>query len=474
MSFFPFVSLLKVPPNIMSRRFQRADREQMFLLPPSVEDWVNEGHLVRFLQDCVEQFDLSSFYNAYKQEGGAPYDPKMMLTTMLYAWCRGIRSSRKIAEACREQIAFRWATGNLCPDHCAFARFFQRHGESIKELFAQVLYLCHKAGAIQVGQLYLDGSKVEVNASLSVNQTLEHIREEIKRIEEEMRKQDDADNASQASGCREDELPRELRTRQERLERLRQAKERLEIELAVKHVAEEKKASETPGGTPPSTDSTDLPKGTRKKKEKKEDKAPRANVTDPDSRIMKSRQGHLQGYNTQIVVTKEQFVIAQEVVQDENDLHLLEKMLSVVQSSLEKAGIEERPEQLAADAGYWRNDVDVVGLEQEGPELLIATCNPRNQPTEAPRGRIPKSASTKERMRRKLSTKSGRGKYKKRKETVEPVFGQLKDCLYARRFLRRGLEKVRREWSLLCSCLDLRKLFSWIGKRGQKLVEAIG
>ena len=209
-------------------------------------------------------------------------------------------------------------------------------------------------------------------------------------------------------------------------------------------------------------------------KEKKEDKEPKANVTDPDSRVMKSRQGYLQGYNTQVVVTKEQFVIAQEVVQDENDLHLLEKMLSVVQSSLEKAGIEERPEQLAADAGYWRNDVDVPGLEQEGLELLIATCNPRNQPKEAPRGRIPKCASTKERMRRKLSTKSGREKYKKRKETVEPVFGQIKDCLCARRFLRRGLEKVRREWSLLCSCLDLRKLFSWLGKRGQKLVEAVG
>ena len=461
----------------MSRRFQRADREQMFLLPPSIEEWVNEGHIVRFLQDCVDQFDLSSFYSAYKQEGGAPYDPKMMLTTMLYAWCRGIRSSRKIAEACREQIPFRWATGNLCPDHCAFARFFQRHGESIKELFAQVLYLCHKAGAIQVGQLYLDGSKVGANASLDANKTLEYIREEIKRIEEEMKKQDEADNASQASGRHEDELPPELHARKERLERLRQAKARLEMELAVKRAAEEKKASETANDTASGTDSASLPEDKKKRgkeEEKKEDKEPKANVTDPDSRIMKSRQGYLQGYNTQVVVTKEQFIIAQEVVQDENDLHLLEKMLSVVQSFLQKAGIEECPEQLAADAGYWRNDVDVPGLEQEGLELLIATCNPRNQPKEAPRGRIPKSASTKERMRRKLSTKSGREKYKKRKETVEPVFGQIKDCLCARRFLRRSLEKVRHEWSFLCSCLDLRKLFSWIGKRGQKLVEAIG
>ena len=352
----------------MSRRFQRADREQMFLLPPSIEEWVNEGHIVRFLQDCVDQFDLSSFYSAYKQEGGAPYDPKMMLTTMLYAWCRGIRSSRKIAEACREQIPFRWATGNLCPDHCAFARFFQRHGESIKELFAQVLYLCHKAGAIQVGQLYLDGSKVGANASLDANKTLEYIREEIKRIEEEMRKQDEADNASQASGRREDELPPELRARKERLERLRQAKARLEMELAVKRAAEEKKASETANDTASGTDSASLPEDKKKRgkeKEKKEDKEPKANVTDPDSRIMKSRQGYLQGYNTQVVVTKEQFIIAQEVVQDENDLHLLEKMLSVVQSFLQKAGIEECPEQLAADAGYWRNDVDVPGLEQE-------------------------------------------------------------------------------------------------------------
>ena len=447
----------------MSRRFQRPNREQLFLFPPSLEEWVDGNHIVRFLRDCVEQFDLSSFYSAYKQEGGAPYDPGMMLTTMLYAWCRGIRSSRKIAEACREQVPFRWATGNLCPDHCAFARFFQRHGEAIKNLFAQVLYLCHRTGVLRVGQLYLDGSKIAANASLAANRTLEYLQEEIGRMEEEMRKQDAADKACSDG----EELPKELRARQERLARLRQAKESLELTLAAKQAEAQ---DETASASPP-------PEKKKRKKSKKteEEKVPQANMTDPDSRIMRARQGYVQGYNAQAVVNEDQFIVALDVVQDANDLHLLERMLSVLRTSLEAAGIEKRPKMMGGDAGYWLKNRDIAGLErQEELELLIATCNRHKQPKEAPRGRIPKSASTEERMMRKLSTKEGQEKYQKRSWTVEPVFGQIKDCLNGRRFLRRGLEKVRREWSLLCSCLDLRKLFSCLGKRKQTLAAALG
>ena len=439
----------------MSRHFKDANRDQLFLLPPSINDWVGEGHLVRFLYDCVKMFDLSPFYNAYKREGGPPYEPEMMLTVMLYAWCHGIKSSRKIAEACMEHVALRWAVGNQHPDHCAFARFFQRHGEAIKDLFVQVLYLCHQVGALRIGQLYLDGTKIAGNASMSANRTLDHIRKEIERIEEEMKKQDASESSSGSEGK---ELPRALRSQRERLARLRAAMERLETELALKAKAAPTEESEK-----------------EDKRGKEKEKVPRANVTDPDSRVMMARQGCLlQGFNAQAVVTKDQFVVALDVVNDQNDLHLLEKMLSTVFSTLEAAGIEERPKMLGADAGYWLNSLDVAGLEQEGPELLIATCNQRNQPKKAPRGRIPRSASSKERMTRKLSTKAGQEKYKKRGVTVEPVFGQIKECLDGRRFLRRGIEKVRREWSLLCSCLDLRKLFSWLRKRKQTLAEALG
>ena len=189
---------------------------------------------------------------------------------------------------------------------------------------------------------------------------------------------------------------------------------------------------------------------------------------------MKGRSGFVQAYNAQAVVTPEQFVVACEVVQDENDLHQLKPMLSKLKRLLAAAGIKALPKQLAADAGYWVQDLDVEDLEKTGPELLIATRNRKNQPREAPRGRIPRSATATERMTRKLSTQAGRKTYKLRGQTVEPVFGQIKECLNARRFLRRGLEKVRQEWSLLCSCLNLRKLSVWLGKeKGGKGLGAV-
>ena len=541
----------------MSRRFKSANRAQLFLLPPSIDDWIEEGHQVRFLQDCVEQFDLSVFTSAYSREGGAPYDPKMMLTALLYAWCLGIRSSRKIAAACRERIDLRWATGNLQPDHCAFARFFQRHGEAIRELFTQVLCLCAQAGAIRLGVLSLDGTKVGANAALSSNRTLSRLRREIERMEAEMREQD-ARDAARFGAAGGDELPDELRVQRERLARLRLAKERLELDLAAQRVLAQasqpvqavgacgKKAvaagacSEEQGDLPfgassasssecPSESETSAPgsgsaggeavapgessagcvpeapeapaascpsaaacgneassrsgetgqaaeagpsgqagQAGKTRKSGKRNKEARVNLTDPESRIMKARQGFTQGSNAQAVVTEEQFVVTCAVSQDENDLHQLEPMLQELTASLAAAGIEAKPKRLNADAGYWLQDLPIEALEKEGPELLIAPCNPRDLPKTVPRGRIPKSATPAERMKRKLSTVVGKKTYKKRSITVEPVFGQIKECLNGRRFLRRGLKKVSQEWSLLCGCLNLRKLFSWLEKRGYK------
>ena len=552
----------------MSRRFITANRAQSFLLPPSIDDWVEEGHLVRFIHDCVGQFDLSGFNAAYSREGGSPYDPRMMLTILLYAWCLGIRSSRKIAAACRERIDFRWAAGNIRPDHCAFARFFQRHGEAIKDLFTQVLCLCERAGAIRLGVVSLDGTKVGANASLSANRTLARLREEIERMEAEMRDQDAADEARFGAGAVGEELPDKLRRRHERLACLRLAKERLELELAAERVlaassssegggsfggassspcpeqgalpfgegsdaaggscvepaarpgvsvgedasagpalpldeaqtvapaetvqaapdaagaespssslgceaqaTETESESETATETKPPEQSGEKPsahKSRKKRKKKKDEAKARINTTDPDSRIMKGRQGFIQGYNAQAVVTREQFVVACAVTQEENDLHQLKPMLLETKRSLAAAGIAALPRKANADAGYWLQDLDIEALEHDGPELFIATCNPKNQPKEAPRGRIPQNATPTQRMRRKLSTQAGRETYKQRGMTVEPVFGQIKECLNARRFLRRGLEKAGQEWRLLCSCLNLRKLFAWVKEKKKK------
>ena len=349
-----------------------------------------------------------------------------------------------------------------------------------------------------------------------------------------MRSHDAADDARFGAGVGGDDLPAELRRVHERLERLRSAKERLELDLAAERVLSGESSSgrvpkervsspgcgeqgELPFGAgsgaavepsaPPAAPSdvsvadgasaassarsaeaeqpeqpgakqseNKAEKKSRKKKKKKKDAdEARVNVTDPESRIMKARQGFVQGYNAQAVVTRDQFVVSCAVTQEANDLHQLGPMLLETGRSLAKAGIEELPRKLNADAGYWRRDLEIEQLEQDGPKLFIATCNPKKQPKESPRGRIPKSATSEERMRRKLSTRAGRETYKQRSMTVEPVFGQIKECLNARRFLRRGLEKAGQEWSLLCSCLNLRKLFLWLGKKkgGASLCRAL-
>ena len=527
----------------MSRRFQTANREQLLLLSPSIDDWVEEEHLVRFLSDCVEQFDLSRFYASYSAEGGAAWDPKMLLTVMLYAWCMGIRSSRKIAAACRDHMALRWATGNRGPDHCAFARFFRRHEEAIRELFAQVLLLCHRAGALRVGHLSLDGTKIRGNASLSANRTLARLREEIVLIEEEMRRSDAADDARFGESCSGEELPPALRDRHARLERLRSARDQLELELAAERAlragggsnagrfgrefspgscpsspcglrqgalwasggAGESVESEATAGCASELESAPAPvlpeaeagqavesaelgeseptgkrgagerqaeskgkKGKKGKKAKPDDER-RVNLSDPDSRIMKGRQGHVQGYNAQAVVTSGQFVVFGDVVQDENDLHLLEPMVLGAQSSLRAAGIEETAKTVSADAGYWHEGVDVSGIEATGVELFVATRNRRKQARVAPRGRMPQGLTRTQRMERKMATQAGRSVYRGRSCTVEPVFGQLKECLDGRRFLRRGLEHVRSEWSFLCACFNLRKLCAWLRTCGRSL-----
>ena len=446
----------------MRRRFHKANRSQLHLLPISIDQWVEDNHLARFLWDCVEQFNLGQFYAAYGDEGAPPYDPQMMLATLLYAWCLGIRSSRRIAQACADQVPFRWLTGNIRPDHCAFARFRSRHEEAINHLFAQVLLLCHAAGLVKVGNVYLDGTKMQANGSLAANRTLAHLEQEIAKMHAEMKATDAAEDARHGKGRRGDELPPELRGKQERLARLQEAKERLELAAAAERVEQEQKLAKRaeeeqqsgkkkPGRKPASPE--EVVKHDRK-----------ANTTDPASRIMKTRQGHVQGYNAQAIVTADQCIVSAEITQEENDVHQLEPMLATLTATLDAAGIAERPQRLAADAGYWHDQLDVGKLEQSGPELFVATANQWKEPQAcrmegAPQGRIAENATPKQRMTRKLRTKAGQAIYKLRSQTVEPVFGQIKSIMGCRGFLRRGLEAVQSEWSLICACFNLRKLY---------------
>ena len=443
----------------MRRRFHKPNRSQLHLLPISIDQWVEENHLARFLWDCVEHFNLGQFYAAYGDEGAPPYDPQMMLAVLLYAWCLGIRSSRRIAQACEDQVPFRWLTGNIRPDHCAFARFRSRHEEAINHLFTQVLSLCHEAGLAKVGKVYLDGTKMQASASLAANRTLAHLEQEIVKMQGEMKDADAADDARHGKDRRGDELPAGLRGKRERLARLQEAKERLELAATAERLAQESKLAKRaeeeeqsgkkkPGRKPASPDAV-------------VDHERKANPPDPASRIMKTSQGHVQGFNAQAIVTAGQCIVSAEVTQEENDVHQLEPMLAVLKATLEAAGIEDRPQALAADAGYWHDQLEVTELEQEGPELFIATASrvKEAQAEGSPQGRIPDDITPKQRMTRKLRTKAGRAVYTLRSQTVEPVFGQIKSIMGCRSFLRRGLEAVQSEWSLICACFNLRKLY---------------
>lgn len=431
----------------MGRGFIKGTRNRPYLMPPSVDDWISKDHSVRFIDLCIEYIDLSQFYEKYSHEGKPPYDPKLMLKILVYAYSKGIRSSRKISKACEEEIAFRWLTGNIIPDFSAICRFRNRHKDLFKGVFDETLRLADESGLIKLENIYLDGTKIKSDAALESNRTLDRISEEVESIVDEAENVDRKEDKELGDDNRGDQLPSELADPQSREERLKAAKARLEAE---------KTSAESED--PENNNSDSEPRGNKEK----------ANVTDPDSRIMKTRKGWIQGYNCQAVTDEHQFIIATEVTQDCNDTQQLEPMLDQVYENLEAAGIEQSPNTASADAGYWREGLDIQEIERKGPEVIIAPRKDwkqrkRDREKSPPRGRIPKGLSQRELMDRKLRTKRGKHIYSKRGQTVEAVFGQNKEVLGFRRFLLRGLNRVRGEWLLQCSVSNLLKLFRLSG-----------
>jgi len=450
----------------MSRGFVAGDRNQLLLLPPSVDKWVPANHMVRFIWDIVKGMTLSAFYLSYGAEGRPPYDPAMMLSVMIYAYCQGRRSSRKIAKACEEELPYRWLTGNTIPDHCAISRFRARHEKLMKKVFCEILSLCAEAGLVRVGDVYLDGTKIKGNASLSTNRTLEQLNKEVEQMLEEAQARDEEEDRLYGTTRRGDELPEELGDPKSRLARLKEAKARLEARAKAEREEQEKKLR----------DREEEEKSAGRKKRGPKPKGPeqavqadrKANATDPDSRIMKTRQGYVQGYNGQAVVSKDQIILGAEVTQEENDLYQLEPMIQETKANLDEAGVKKNIGSCTADTGYWRDDLPVESIEANGPKLLIAVKKDWKQREQCDseqhsRGRIPADASSRERMGRRLNTKTGKAKYKLRGQTVEPVFGQIKAALGVYGFLRRGIEAVRSEWKLICACHNLMKLFRAFG-----------
>lgn len=449
-----------------SNTFRRYEPGQLFLLPPDMSQWLPEDHLAYFIGDVVGQLDLSAIFASYDgSKGGYPaYHPEMMVALLIYAYCVGVPSSRKIEKATYESIPFRVLAADQHPDHDTICAFRRRHLKALAALFVQVLRLCQRAGMVTLGHVALDGTKVRANASKHkamsygrMEKSVSELEAEVKRLLSEAEAMDTSEDSRYGKGRRGDEVPEELRFKQSRLAKIKEAKEALERE-ALKHAAEQQAAYEKkkrdydsrPGsrrGRPPKAPS-----------DKPDSKAQR-NFTDPDSRIMKmsATKSFEQCYNCQAAVDEaHQVILAPRVTQYANDKRQVKPVIETLKSNLDGA----TPKQVSADSDYYSQD-NVTYLAGQQIDAYVATGRWKHtdRVPPAPRGRIPKDATVKERMARKLRTIKGRNTYSKRKEIVEPVFGQIKQVRGFRQFLLRGYDKVSAEWELICLGHNLMKLF---------------
>ena len=459
----------------MAEHFREPERRQKALLPADMMEWLPQDDIVHLIVEAVAMMDLSKFEASYKLGGAgkAPFAPQMLLALLIYAYSQGVRSSRAIERLCHRDAGYRFIVGDAIPDHTVIARFRQRHAAEMKVVFLGVLRLCREAGLVKLGLVALDGTKVQGNASLEANRTIASIEAEIAQIMAEA-ETTDAREDSQTAAQQGATLPKSLAGRADRLARLRKCKEKLERQAEAAAARQQAKidARET------EEQATGKRKRGRKPKAADPSIDPDTNacVTDPDSGIMKTRRGWLQGYNGQIVVTTGQIIIAAEVTTDANDVQQLHPMLAQAHANVVAVTEEDQQDEVTlgavvADAGYW-SEANVAG-ETDGCELIIATqkdhkqrADLRNAP--APRGRKPKNMTARERMDRKLRTKRGREHYRRRGASVEPVFGQMKDRQGALHFSMRGLERCRGEWNLHAAVHNMRKLHRESARRAEK------
>jgi transposase len=441
--------------------FRDYSPDQLLLLPPDIHEWLPEGHIVYFIREVVGQLDLKKIYKSYNGSKGGqpPYHPEMMVALLVYAYCTGIPSSHKIEQFSYESIAFRVLTADQHPDHDTIASFRRRHLDALAELFVQVLRLCRKAGLVKLGHVSLDGTKIRANASKHkamsydrMEKSVAQLKAEVKELLAKAQSTDQDEDARWGKDECGDELPEELRFKQSRLLRIKQAKEALERE-ARKQAEDEKRNN--------SDDNPTIQHG-RSPKEPSEKPHPKAqrNFTDPDSRIMKdgASKSFEQCYNGQIAVDggRHQIIVAAQITQHANDKQQLRPLIEQIEGNLDGA----KPKKVSADSGYYSED-NVKYLAAGQMDVYIATGRIKHGEgiSQAPRGRIPKQAGTKDRMVRKLRTIRGRNTYKKRKGIVEPVFGQIKHVRGFRQVSLRGFERVCAEWKIICLGHNILKLF---------------
>ncbi len=445
----------------MGWNFLACDREQQYLMPPSLTDWLPEDHLAWFVLGVMEQLDLSALYADYRADGWgrAAHDPSMMLALLLYAYCSGERSSRRIERRCLDDVAYRVISANSTPDHATIARFRVRHQDVLAGLFVQSLRLCQAAGLVRLGVVALDGTKIAAQASMNATRSRADLEAEVAGMLAEAEAADSAEERAEPRPSSA-EQERVLRGGQAaRRARLVQAKARLEAEDRAALAAHERTVAERIAKEQATG------KGIRGRKPRlpRPDPDRRVNTSDPDSRVMPTKQGWLQGYNAQIVTTLDQVIVAAQVHTCTNDQPLLHPMLAAAHDALRDAGIAEPIGTLLADAGYC-TDTNLAAADRTGPRLLMPPYNTRKDRDVADArdqmgNRAPKPRSAKARMEQQLTTEKGLALYRLRGQTVEPTFGQIKDARGCRRFQRRGRAAVDSEWKLICATHNLLKLW---------------
>jgi len=441
----------------MSKTFRDWNVDQQWLLPASVRELVPAGHLAHFVRDTVrEELDLSAILDAYEEERGyPPYHPVMMTALLLYGYCQGIYSSRRIARACEERVDFMAVTAMQRPDFRTISDFRKRHLGALGALFGQVLRMCQRAGLVRLGHVALDGTKVKANASKHKAMSYGRMKHEEALLAAEVSEWFEQAEAADAeedgrfgTDRRGDEMPSWVADKQQRLGKIRQAKAALEAE-AREQAAEARAVQKTDrsskgkkgGGSPPPASSAE-PK----------ERAQR-NFTDPDSRIMKGPDGFVQAYNCQAAVdAQSQIIVAQEVTQATNDKRELVPMVMQI-----KENTGHKAQEISADAGYCSEE-NLKELNRRRIDGYVATGRQRHGEASATGAKPSESGRRVRAMRTKLRRGGWRSRYRLRKQTVEPVFGQIKQARGFRQFLLRGLRKVQGEWSLVCIAHNMLKL----------------
>lgn len=435
----------------MSKTYKPYQPEQDLLLPPSLKDWLPENHLAYFVSDVVDELDLSGIDAVYEKDdrGQPPYDPRMMTKLLVYGYCVGVYSARKIAQRLAEDVAFRVLAAGNEPDFRTIADFRKIHLDVLKGLFEQVLKMVLEAGAVKLGRVALDGSKIKANASkhkaMSYERRVEQeelIRKQVKEMLQRAEATDAEEDRRYGKDSSGDELPEELQRRETRLKRIREAKRALETRARERAKKQGQPEEEAEKAKPEAKD--------------------QYNFTDPESRIMKdgATKEFVQAYNVQVVVEPElQLIVGQAVTQAANDKEQVVPMREAVE---EQSG--QRPAAMRADSGYCSEKnlehMESAAQPEQRMEAFIATERQKHGERKvAGRGPLPKGATRVERMKRKLETKAGAAIDAARKGIVEPVFGQIKQARGFRRFSLRGFEKVRAEWALVCAAHNLLKMY---------------